>query len=162
MSLTLRSWATPLVTSGFFVMAVSGTMMFFHLQPGLTKDIHQWAGWLLVVGAAAHVAQNWRPFVQYLKRRNGQVFLAAGAALLAAGFVGGGADAGRPDVGALVSALARHRIAEVAALNGEAPEALVARLAAGGVTAAADQTVAEVAGDDIGQEMRLLQMLTMR
>lgn len=40
-----RNWATPLTIGSFLLMAVTGLLMFFHLDTGLNKAAHEWLGW---------------------------------------------------------------------------------------------------------------------
>ena len=54
-----REWATPLTIGLFILMAVTGILMFFHLDSRLNKLAHEWLGWLFVVGVVAHAAANW-------------------------------------------------------------------------------------------------------
>lgn len=60
-----REWATPLTIGVFGLMAVTGVLMFFHWDTGLNKTAHEWLGWLMVAGVAAHVAVNWPGFRRY-------------------------------------------------------------------------------------------------
>lgn len=53
-----REWATPLTIGIFTLMAVTGILMFFHLDKGLNKTAHEWLGWLLVAGADSKVKCN--------------------------------------------------------------------------------------------------------
>ncbi|EWS63204.1 hypothetical protein Y695_03563 [Hydrogenophaga sp. T4] len=40
-----RPWITPLVMGSFALSAVTGVLMFFHLDTGLNKAAHEcWAG----------------------------------------------------------------------------------------------------------------------
>lgn len=41
---SLRKWATPLTIGSFLLMGVTGILMFFHLDIGLNKLAHEWAG----------------------------------------------------------------------------------------------------------------------
>jgi len=65
---TLRNWATPLTVATFLFMGVTGILMFFHMDSALNKLLHEWGGWLMVIGVLAHLLLNWRPFTSYLKR----------------------------------------------------------------------------------------------
>lgn len=46
-------------------MAITGILTFFHLESGLNKTAHEWLGWLMVAGVAAHAAANWLGFKRY-------------------------------------------------------------------------------------------------
>jgi hypothetical protein len=46
----LRSWATPLTIGAFFLMAITGVLMFFEWNTGLTTVVHQWFSWGIITG----------------------------------------------------------------------------------------------------------------
>ena len=37
-----RDWATPVTIGSFGLMAITGLLMFFHLDSGLNKTAHEW------------------------------------------------------------------------------------------------------------------------
>lgn len=39
--MTYREWATPLTIGSFLLIAVTGVLMFFHLDSGLNKLAHE-------------------------------------------------------------------------------------------------------------------------
>ena len=49
-----RPWITPLVIGTFALMAVTGSLMFFHLDTGLNKTAHEWLGWAMVAAVLLH------------------------------------------------------------------------------------------------------------
>lgn len=53
-----REWATPLTMGAFGLLAVTGVLMFFHLDTGLNKQAHEWLGWVLLIGVSLHLAAN--------------------------------------------------------------------------------------------------------
>src|SRR4029450_10400711 len=50
--LSPRPWATKLIIGAFLLMAVTGVLMFFELEHGFVVVVHQWASWILLIGAA--------------------------------------------------------------------------------------------------------------
>lgn len=56
-----RSWVTPLTLGSFILCAVSGILLFFHVNIGLIKMAHQWLSWIFVIGAFWHMGLNWKP-----------------------------------------------------------------------------------------------------
>lgn len=160
-SISPRSWATPLVIAAFGLMAVTGMLMFFHVQPGLSKAVHEWAGWVFLVGAGAHLALNWRAFTLYLRRPAARAILAAGGAALGLALLplqSGGA----PDIRAIMTGLSGAELTELAAISGQTDADLLTRLTAQGFAAtSAHQTVAELAGgDDMSNAVILQTALT--
>lgn len=61
----MRKWATPLTIGAFALSAISGMMMFFHLNSALVKIIHEWGSWSLVIGGLFHVVGSWQAFIGY-------------------------------------------------------------------------------------------------
>ena len=45
-----RPWITPVVIGAFTLSAVTGVLMFFHLDSGLNKTAHEWLSWAMVIG----------------------------------------------------------------------------------------------------------------
>ncbi|MBL0150870.1 MAG: hypothetical protein IPP87_20220 [Ideonella sp.] len=70
-------------------MAITGLLMFFHLDSGLNKTAHEWLGWLMVVaGVAAHAFANWLAFKRYfLSSKLGRGILAASVLVIGLSFV---------------------------------------------------------------------------
>ncbi|PKP69403.1 MAG: hypothetical protein CVT82_11130 [Alphaproteobacteria bacterium HGW-Alphaproteobacteria-4] len=147
--MTLRSWATPMVIGAFLVMAVSGVLMFFHLGGGLNTFAHEWAGWALVVGGIAHLMLNWRPFTSYPKRPLAAGIIGVFAVILGLSFIPlGGSEEGRGgDLRLVMGAMGNARVATLAELSGQTPEAVIAALAEQGIAGAGtDDTVTSLSG----------------
>ena len=151
----INRWATPLTTGLFLVSAVSGVALFFHVGASVFHGMHEWLSMVLLVPVAVHLWKNWLPFTSYLKR--GWLWAPLGLSLAAAivfaapAVVGGGAG-GNPQM-AMYRAVAEAPIAAVAPVLKTTPEALVARLAAAGVPATIEQSMAEAA-EAAGKEAR--------
>ena len=145
-----REWATPLTIGAFGLMAVTGILMFFHLDSGLNKVAHEWLGWVMVAGVAAHAAANWLAFKRYfLNNGLGRAILAASALVIVGSFapVGGSAEGGGSPPQLAIGAVTRAPLTQVAALAHRSPEQLQADLAAAGITVASlDQSVASATG----------------
>jgi len=156
-SLSLRPWATPLVAASFLLMAVTGTLMFLHAAPGLAREIHEWAGWIFLAGAGAHLALNWRPFAAHLRRPLSQAILGAGVAAVAVSLYPSG-ETGRPDIQSMINSLSAASLSQLAAIGGQSDAVLAAKLAQAGLAVTSpSQTVAEIAGADTGERMVVLQ-----
>ncbi|MCB1357423.1 MAG: DUF4405 domain-containing protein [Maritimibacter sp.] len=154
---SLRSWATPLIIGSFLIMGVSGTLMFFHAETTLMKVVHEWAGWLLLVGAVSHVALNWRAFTLYFKRPVAAGIMGAGAVILALTLVPvSGPEGGGDFTRTAMRALSGGEIATLAALSGADTDSVLAQLGAAGFEARATDTPASLAKGDRGTEMRIL------
>ncbi|MCB1328761.1 MAG: DUF4405 domain-containing protein [Maritimibacter sp.] len=154
---SLRRWATPLIIGSFLIMGVSGVLMFFHAETTLMKVVHEWAGWLLLVGAVAHVALNWRAFTLYFKRPLATGIMGVSAVMLALTFLPvSGPEGGGDFTRTAMRALSGGEIGTLAALSGTDTDSVLAALGATGVAASATDTPAGLSHGDRGAEMQIL------
>ncbi|HPY40679.1 MAG TPA: DUF4405 domain-containing protein [Thiolinea sp.] len=65
----LRPWATPLTIGTFLLMAVTGLLMYFHVQIGLVKTAHEWLSIFMVGAVSLHLVVNWRVFKRYFSQK---------------------------------------------------------------------------------------------
>jgi len=143
-----RNWATPLTIGAFLLMAVTGILMFFHLDIGLNKEAHEWLGWAMVVGVLAHVMANWSGFARHFQHTAAKGIVGLFAVVLIGSFFLGGEEGGNPGRLALQT-LVHAPLHQVAVLRGESDVALVTRLQAAGFSVSGpEQTLADVAGKD--------------
>ncbi|MBP6338362.1 MAG: DUF4405 domain-containing protein [Vitreoscilla sp.] len=147
-----RDWATPLTIGAFGLMAITGILMFFHLDSGLNKTAHEWLGWLMVAGVAAHASANWLGFKRYfLSSPQGRSILAASVLVTAGSFVSlsaGGEGGGSPPQLA-IRAVTQAPLARVAPLTGRTVEQLIAELSAAGIqVSGGEQSLAQAIGAD--------------
>jgi len=154
----LRSWATPLVIGAFLLMAVTGTLMFFHYDTATMKTFHEFAGLVMVVGGIFHLVLNWRAFTVYLRRPLADALMGLGAVALGLTFVPNlipglveGAGLG-PKV--VMDSMGNARIETLAELSGKPLDQLLTELGAAGFTGLdpAKTVKDSVAGD--GGKMR--------
>lgn len=155
---TIRKFATPLTMGAFLLSAVTGVLMFFHLDTGLNKAAHEWLSWAMVVGVALHIGVNYRAFTLYLKRPLAVGIVGVFAAFLAASFLPLGGTGGSP-MAAIMQGLGQAPVERVIALTGEDTGAGLARLGAIGVAAEPGQTVAALAGGDRAQQAAILKAI---
>jgi hypothetical protein len=158
-----REWATPLTIGAFALMAATGTAMFFHLNNGLQKEIHEWAGWAMVAAVGCHVVVNAASFKKHLRWPGQGALLVLGLlAFTLLTFVPWGADGGQETSPPAVAmrALTQAPLREVAPLFHKSPEEALKALSAAGIAAHdADETLAMLThGDreDVGKALRAL------
>ncbi len=162
-TLRLKTWAGPLTIGSFAVVAVTGVLMFFHLDYGLVKLAHEWMSWLLVVGAIAHVALNWRPFLRYFAQPTGLAIMAGLLTLGVLAFLPAGQHQhrGRPPFMEMSGVLEQSSLDLVAQVAKKNTESIQEQLAAQGIRVRhAQQTIAEIASENrIGSTELLGQIL---
>jgi hypothetical protein len=161
--LRLRAWAGPLTIGSFAVVAVTGVLMFFHANVGLTKVAHEWLGWLLVIGAVAHTALNWKPFLAYFRKPAGiaiigVVLVVGGLSFMPAG-QGGRAHGPRAFM-AVAGALENSSLEVVAQVAKSTPEQLVDKLKAEGLQVRGkEQTIGQIANENGVRGFEILGMV---
>ena len=146
-----RPWITPVVIGAFFLSAVTGVLMFFHLDSGLNKTAHEWLSWAMVIGVTLHVLLNMPAFKRYFNQNTGRTIMGAFAIVLALSFIpAGGSGGSEPGFAPPVRALAKAPITVLAQVAGTSTEDMKAKLQATGLTVTSDQqSVADLVGGDL-------------
>ncbi len=152
-----RDWATPLTIGAFILMACTGILMFFHLDTGRNKDVHEWLGWAMVAGVGLHVTVNWTLFKRYLGKPSSLMIVGVFVAILAASFFipeeEKGGNPGKRATQAVLSA----PISAIAPLAHQSPDELIATLQqAGFKIQSADQTLQSVTGPEHEAQFKAL------
>jgi len=133
----MRKWATPVTIGAFALSAISGIMMFFHLNSTLVKVIHEWGSCFLVIAGLFHVAGSWQAFVRYFSRPAARAIMAVFALLIIAFFLptGGLAEGnGKKLPPALLSrALPEASFSTIAKIAQHQPEELMKELELKGI-----------------------------
>nr|WP_321402121.1 DUF4405 domain-containing protein [uncultured Desulfobacter sp.] len=65
---SIRTNLLPALTLTFFVVALTGIMMMFHLGIGGIKPLHEWMSVVFLILCAIHLVINWKIFVVHLKK----------------------------------------------------------------------------------------------
>jgi len=153
-----REWVTPVVGGAFLLLAVTGVLMFFHLDTGLNKLAHEWLGWVLVAAVGLHLTLNARPLVNVLKKPRGQVLAGLFVAVLAASFLPlGNEGGGKASFMAVTRALADAPLPVVAQVAGISEPELSARLTAAGYPPSdASASISALVGPDMGASVGVL------
>jgi hypothetical protein len=147
-TILLRQYATPATAALFAVIAITGVLMFFHIQKPVVRAAHEWLGLVFVVIAAFHVVRNWGGFANIMKKSRSQAIVAVVAivtGVFVVANVGGGSGQGNP-MERLVQTLGKAPISALAPALGLPADAMIARLRAAGITVSdANQSLADVA-----------------
>lgn len=151
-----RHWVTPLMAGAFLLSAVTGVLIFFHLETGANKFMHEWLGWLLLAGAGLHVLLNLGGLKAQLAQRRGQLLFGAFVVALALSFLPLGGNHEPPFMQPIRS-LAQSPIATLAVVAQVSPQEMIARLGQAGVQASSEQqSVRELVGNDLEKQMHVL------
>lgn len=158
MKLSLHSLATPLVAGSFLISAVTGVLLFFHLDSGLNKFAHEWVGWVMIFGVIVHVVSNYKCFVMRLTKPVSWGIIGLFAIVLLASFIPVAQDRAGGGVGrAAMDRLVAAPLSVVAQVARKDVDTLIADLEKGGIDVdGADQSIRDLSGRERRQEMVIL------
>lgn len=156
-----RTWSTPLAAAAFTLMALTGVLMFFHLDAGVVQGLHEWGGWLLIAAIVLHLVGNATMLKAHLARTSPRVMVGAALLVVALGAALGGRGEGRGGGGnpsrVAVDHLTAAPLSALAPIAGRDVDTLVADLrAAGFEDARPESTLDGLAGDEREDRMRAL------
>lgn len=157
---THRPWITPLVIGSFALIAVTGILMFFHLDSGLNKTAHEWLSWVMVIGVVLHVMLNWLPFKRYLQQPRARWVIGLSLLVLALSFVRLGGQSGEPPFVAPIKALAASPVPVLAQVAGISSADMQGRLVQAGFPQTTENsTVQQLAGGDLKRQAQVLKQV---
>lgn len=146
-----RPWITPLLIGAFLLSAVTGSLMFFHLDSGLNKLAHEWLSWLLLGAVVLHVLLNATAFQRYFGRRTARWVIGLFAVLLALSFVPLRGKRPEPAFAPVVRSLAQAPLPVLAQVAGLSEAALKQKLADAGLPPEDEHRTLQ---DVVGPELR--------
>ncbi len=156
-------YATPLIAGFFAISLISGLGLFLRVGPVQIRPMHEWLSVVLIVPFALHLWKNWRALLRYL---TGRPFAAAMMVALVAALaffvpMGQATGRGRPAQFALARKVMDAPLTAVAAVMGQTPESLRARLQGAGFTVAGiDLSPAAIAAASGRSESQMAAALT--
>ena len=152
-----RNWVTPVTAGAFLLSAVTGILIFFHVDSGANKFVHEWLSWVLLIGAGLHVLANLSGFKVHLRASRGRWLMGLFVAVLALSFLPMGEGGGEPPFVAPVRALNQSDMTTLAHVARLTPAELRDRLGKAGFAVQSDQqTLAQLVGPDERRQMRVL------
>ena len=152
-----RSWVTPITAGSFLLVGVTGILIFFHIDSGANKFVHEWLSWVLLGGALLHTTANFTGLKMHLRSRRGQALVGVFAVALALSFIPLGGGKSEPPFVAPVRALGESSMTTLAEVAQVTPAQLRDRLGKAGVQVSSDQqTLAELVGPDVRKQMNIL------
>ena len=139
-----RAVITPLTTALFAVAAITGAMLFFHLDSGLVHTAHEWISLAFVLAALGHVLRNAKPILHYAKQKQALVAFGTGCAVSLA-LIALTANAGHGgDPGSVFRTLSQAKLEAVAPALGLTAEDAAAVLRSDGYEILEGQTLDEI------------------
>jgi hypothetical protein len=160
MNAEFKRWATPVAIATFIISAFTGVLIFFHVNIGFVKPVHEWLSWALLAGVILHIAVNWKQFLSYFSRQPGLGIIAAGILIAVLSVsIPGGKQSGNP-VMRITRALESASLSNVAGVAGLTPEAAVEKLEKKGIAVSDDDmSIKRIAAVNGKKEMNVLAVI---
>ncbi|MEI8032046.1 MAG: DUF4405 domain-containing protein [Chlorobiaceae bacterium] len=133
MSTSLKSWATPLATGTFIILAVTGILMFFKVEAGFIGPVHEWLSWGLTAGVILHIAANWKSFAAYFSRKPALAIIGTGLLITAISIFAPAEKEANPRMNVL-RAVESSSLETVALVAGQNSTALIEKLTSKGIS----------------------------
>lgn len=151
-----REWATPIAAGAFLLSAATGVLIFFHVDSGLNKFVHEWLSWVLLGGVVLHIIANFPAFKRHLGLRRGQFLMGGFALVLALSFFSLGPQQ-EPGFMPPIRALSKAPLTTLAMVAGVSDDTLRQRMVLAGLKPTSDQqTLNDLVGPDMRQQVRVL------
>jgi hypothetical protein len=144
-----RQFFTSGVAFTFLVVGTTGVVFQFFFKTKLLEEIHGWLGVAMVVAAAVHIFQNWRPLKRHLQDR--RVYALLIPVLMLVAFFTFGKNEKEQGVSprAVVRKLSQAHAGDVAKTLGKDVDTVYASMKADGLQVrGSDETVQELARDN--------------
>lgn len=155
-----RAWITPVTAGAFLLSAVTGILMFFHVNSGATKVVHEWLSWILVGGVVLHMVPNFHGLKMCLSTKRGALIVGVFAAILAVSIVLPMGKQGEPPFMQPVRALSEAPLTTLAQVAQIPPQQLLERLSKAGLQPVSDQQkLSDLTGNDTRKQLRVLSMV---
>ena len=140
----LRESATSWTALAFFIVALSGVMMFFHFYDRYVEHLHEWLGLFFIGAVFLHVFYNFKSFKNYFGKK---IFLLSAAILLvvSASFVLSEQEKKESPKKAMLQALLKAPIANSSEILGVSMKQSSARLIERGFIFQESQSAEEIA-----------------
>lgn len=152
-----RKWVTPITAGAFLLSAVTGVLIFFHLDSGADKPVHEWLGLLLIAAAILHVTANFAGLKLHLATLRGQLLIGAFVIVLLVSFTFIGNESGEPPFVQPIRALAQAPLTTLAQVAQVTPKELRTRLSQAGIESTSNaQSLSELVGVDTRKQMQVL------
>lgn len=159
MGAPMKSWATPLATGTFVILAVTGILMFFKIEAGYTKPVHEWLSWAMVAGVLLHIAANWKAFTGYFTRKPALAIIGAGLLLTILSIVMPARNEQNPRM-KMTRALEKSKLETVAVVAGQKSESIILKLEQKGIAVESSaMSIREIAAKNGKKEMDVLAVI---
>lgn len=154
---SIRQWATPLTTGAFALTAITGIMLFFHIQVGMVKLAHEWLSWIFVIGVVFHVIINRHVFMKYFSKPLARGIMIAFVVLIAVSLLPLGGGQKKNPMSRVTDSVLNAPLTEVAVLSNHPAGDMMNLLRSKGIyVERQDQSIKEIAALNKTNPMRVI------
>ncbi len=156
-----RSVITPFTIALFLIISITGVLMFFHIQSGPIRGLHEWLSIVFVVFGVLHVVVNWHVFLTYLKKPAMIIFFIL-IAILPLFLIGHGNERiGGNSIMGIMSNLEESSLTHIAPLFGMDESKAIATLQEHGIKiVSGQQTLHGIAEENTIRSFEILQIFS--
>ena len=152
----MKSWATPLAAGTFIILAVTGILMFFKINVGYIKPVHEWLSWVMVIGVVFHTIANWKSFTSYFSKKPSFTIIGAGLIITVLSVFIPSANNGNPGM-KMIKALGTAKIETIADMAGQNSDDIITKLEQKGISeTGTSMTIQEIAAMNGKKEKDIL------
>jgi len=152
----MKSWATPLATGTFIILAVTGILMFFKVDTGFIGPVHEWLSWALTAGVLLHIAANWKSFTGYFARKPALAIIGTGILVTFIAVFAPIEKESNPRMN-IIRAVGSSSLTTVAQVAGQNSETIISKLGSKGITIdKPSMTIREIAAKNSREEKDVL------
>ena len=159
MSISMKSWATPLATATFVILAITGTLMFFKVEEGFIKPVHEWLSWAMSAGVILHIIANWKSFTGYFSRKPALAIIGTGLVVTLFAIFAPAGEHPNPRKN-MMKALETAKLEAVAAVVDQSSTTIIEKLGSKGITVSKpSMSIREIASNNNKEEMEVLALI---
>lgn len=140
-------------------MAVTGVLMFFHLDRGLNHDAHEWLGWAMIAGVGTHIIANFSSLKNHLRTTSGRAIIGASLLVLGLSFISPDKDDKGPGWAPPVVALARLPIKQLSVVANMPESEIRNRLATFDPAAHSVDSIQQLVGPNLRAQVSALNLI---
>lgn len=155
-----RQVITSFTIALFLIISVTGVLMFFHIQSGPIRVLHEWLSIVFVVFGVLHVVVNWQVFLTYLKKPAMITFFVL-IAILPLFLIGNGNERGGNPIMGIMRNLEESSLTHIAPLFGMDESKAIATLQEHGIKiVSGQQTLHGIAEENAIRSFEILQIFS--
>lgn len=157
----LKDFGTSLTIGSFFIMSITGILLFFHMDVGVNKLLHKWCGLFIIIPVALHVIVNFNGFKRYFTScKTGKILISLCLSLLCFSFFFNLQTKQLPPHVIALRVILNSTVSEISSLTHHSEEDLKAKLLESGIKIESnDQKLKSFVHDNKKLQLKLMKLI---